>query len=83
LEELDACDALVVVHENEDPVSPELAFVVGFALARNLPVVWLGTPRNLPGVMRNVQFFATVDELWKQLSTFQDEADSRGLKEAA
>ncbi len=68
-EEIKDCEALVVIrgHEKEFPV--EVAFVVGWALARNLKVIWLGTPTELPAPFRKVRCVATLDEVRDELAS--------------
>jgi hypothetical protein len=72
LEELKSCDTLVVVHSQEKQLPPELAFTVGFASARNLKVMWLGSPIELPGCFAKIHFLATPDELRKHLQGEND-----------
>ena len=72
LEELKRCDTLVVVRGDDRDLPPGLAFLVGFAAARNLRVIWLGVPANLPGGLRTVQFVSTLDEFRKQFQHGSD-----------
>jgi hypothetical protein len=66
-EEMKLCDTLVVIRGREKELPLELAFTVGFATARNLKVIWLGSPINLPGCSRTIHFVATLDEFRKEL----------------
>jgi hypothetical protein len=67
LEEMRACDTLVVVRGPEKQLPLELGFTVGFAAARNLRVIWLGPPIDLPVCSRTIHCFATLDEFQKEL----------------
>ena len=67
LEEMKACDTLVVVREPDTELPPELAVLVGFAAARNLRVIWVGLPVDLLGHFTTLHLFATVDDLRKEL----------------
>jgi hypothetical protein len=67
LEEMKLCDTLVVVRGQEKELPLEVGFTVGFAVARNLKVIWLGSPINLPDCFGTIHFLATLDEFRKQL----------------
>ena len=67
LEEMKLCDALIVVRGQEKQIPAELAFTLGFAAARNLRVIWVGAPIELPVCFSAIRFFATPDEFRKQL----------------
>jgi len=44
VEELQACDLLVVVCGKSERITLELPMMAGFALARGLRVIWIGPP---------------------------------------
>jgi hypothetical protein len=77
LEEMRSCDTLVVVRGQEKPLPLELAFTVGLAVARNLRVIWVGSPVDLPVSLRTIRFFATLDELRRELLTESDPRQTR------
>jgi hypothetical protein len=77
LEEMKTCDTLVVVRGQEKELPLELAFLVGFAAARHLRVIWLGRPINLPGCQTTVHFVPTLEEFRKQLLRESDRRRTR------
>jgi hypothetical protein len=57
MERLQACDSLVVVCEASSSFTPELAIMVGFAIARGIPVFWIGSPmKSLEDFSASIQF---------------------------
>ncbi|HEX4772753.1 MAG TPA: hypothetical protein VH351_18110 [Bryobacteraceae bacterium] len=79
LEEMKSCDTLVVVRERDEQLPPELALFVGFALARNLRVIWVGLPINTLEHFASVRFFDTPDEFRHQLSRESDPRHAHDL----
>ena len=67
LEEMKLCDTLIVVCGQEKQMPAELAFTLGFAAARNLRVIWVGAPIELPVSFSTIRFFATPAEFRKHL----------------
>jgi hypothetical protein len=67
LEQLQTCDSLVVVCGNSDKATPELAMMAGFALARGVRVVWIGSPVQAMSDFRAVQQFNTAEDFRKQV----------------
>ena len=66
-EELQRCDSLVVVGGNSDKVTPELAMMAAFALARGLEVLWIGSPVRGLTDLGAVQHFNTAEDFRKQI----------------
>ena len=62
MEELRICDSLVVICGTRGEIPLQLAVVAGFALARGLHVVWIGSPAQILSDLRTVQHFRTVEE---------------------
>jgi len=84
VEELQACDLLVVVCGKSDGVIPEVSMMAGFALARGLRVIWIGP--YLPGLtdFRAVQQFDTAEEFRRHiLEEMYSQPASTGNKLAA
>lgn len=79
MEEMRSCDALVVVCMQEKTLPLELAFTLGFAAAHNLRVIWLGSPRDLPGSSATIDFHATFDEFHKELLLENDAAQTPAM----
>jgi hypothetical protein len=67
LAELQACDCLVVVSDENDKAALEVPLMVGFALAWGLEVVWIGS--SLQGVddLGGVTQFEKVEDFRSQL----------------
>jgi hypothetical protein len=59
VEQLQSCDSLVVICENKDRATPEIAMMAGVALARGLEVIWIGPPLGGLSTFRAVQQFNT------------------------
>jgi hypothetical protein len=67
VEQLQFCDALIVLCRPDDDHVAELAVMAGFALARGLKVVWIGPQvRSLSG-FQAVRHFNTADDYRKQI----------------
>ena len=62
MEELRICDSLVVICGTRGEIPLLLAVVAGFALARGLQVIWIGSPAQILSDFRTVQHFRTVEE---------------------
>ena len=62
MEELRICDSLVVIRGTSSEIPLQLAVVAGFALARGLQVIWIGSPTQILSDFRTVQHFRTVEE---------------------
>ena len=67
LEQIRQSDSLVVMAGDAGNVSPELAFLVGFALAKGLELIWVGKPCDMLAQFRSVRHFANVEQLRKYL----------------
>jgi hypothetical protein len=70
MEELQICDSLVVVCGTSGEIPLQLALTVGFALARGLQVIWIGSPAKILSDFRTVQHYRTVDEFATQVYNF-------------
>ena len=81
LEQLRNCDLLVVVGATNETIAPELAMMAGFALARGVPVCWIGPAIRALCDFRVVQRFNTAEEFRKQIiSRAGHEAASAGYR---
>ena len=68
VEQLQVCDSLVVVNGGKDTAVPEVSMMAGFALARGLRVIWIGTPVHGLSDFRAVQQFDTAEDFrWQVL----------------
>jgi hypothetical protein len=81
LEEMKVCDTLVVVRGPEKQLPFELALTLGFAAARNLRVIWLGSPVDLPDCSRTIHYLATLDEFQKRLLLENDPRQTRSTND--
>jgi hypothetical protein len=66
-EQLQVCDALVVLNGKGEETARELAIMTGFALARGLRVIWLGSPIQILSTFRAVEQFPTAEDFRKHL----------------
>jgi hypothetical protein len=67
VEQLQVCDALIVICGTFDNSVSELAMMAGFALARGLQVIWIGPQlRGLSGLPA-VKHFNSADDYRKQI----------------
>jgi hypothetical protein len=67
VEQLQACDWLVVVSGKSDNVVPEVSMMAGFALARGLEVVWIGPPVGGLTDFRAVRQYDSAEDFRRQL----------------
>jgi hypothetical protein len=67
LEQLQTCDLLVVVCGKSDRARSELAMMAGFALARGVRVIWIGSPVQSMSDFRAVQQFNTAEDFRRQV----------------
>ena len=67
LEQLQACDSLVVISGDSNNAAPEVPMMAGFALARGLRVIWIGTPVRGLSDFQSVRPFHTADDYLKQI----------------
>ena len=67
VEQLQACDSLVVICEKSDDAGMELAAMAGFALARGLRVIWIGRVVRALADLRAVQQFETAEEFRREV----------------
>ena len=62
MEELQICDSLAVICGTGGEIPLQLAVLAGFALARGLQVIWIGSLAQILSDFRTVQHFRTVEE---------------------
>jgi hypothetical protein len=67
VEQLQTCEALVVLSGKPEEGARELGFMVGFALACGLRVIWLGPPIPMLSAFRAVELFETAEDFRKHL----------------
>jgi hypothetical protein len=68
MEQLQNCDALVVTSGTVGRAAvPELAMMAGFALARGLRIVWIGSAIAGLSNLKAVQHFNTAEDFRKQI----------------
>ncbi len=67
LERLQVCDLLIVFGGKRDNAVLEVPMMAGFALARGLRIVWIGTPVCGLSDFGAVQQFDTADDFLKQI----------------
>ena len=67
VEQLYACDSLVVIRGKDDKAVPEMAMIAGLALARGLHVIWIGPPVGGLSAFRAVWQFNTAEDYRKQI----------------
>jgi hypothetical protein len=62
VEQLQACDSLVVICEKSNDAGMELAIMAGFARSRGLRVIWIGPVVRALAGFRAVQRFDSAQE---------------------
>jgi len=67
VEELQACDSLVVICGKDGRVEPSMALMAGLALARRLQVVWIGPSFGGLDVFGAVRRFSTAEDYAKEI----------------
>jgi len=67
VEQLQACESLVVICGKDDKGIPEVAMMAGLALARGLQVIWIGPHVGGPNAFRAVCHFNTAEDYRKQI----------------
>ncbi len=67
VEQLQACDLLVVVYGESEKVALEVPMMAGFALARGLQVVWVGPPVRGLADFGAVRQYATAEDFRRQI----------------
>ncbi len=67
LEQLQACDLLIVFRGKKENAVLEVPMMAGFALARGLRIAWIGTPVRGLSDFHRVQQFDTADDFLKQI----------------
>jgi len=67
VEQLNACDSLVVICGKDEKSAAEMAMMTGLAIARGLKVVWIGTRLGALNTFRAVWQFDTAEDYRKQV----------------
>ena len=67
VDQLQVCDSLVVICGKGDRAALELGMMAGFALARGLRVIWIGSPVAVLNDFRAVQQFNTPEDFRKDI----------------
>ena len=67
IEQLQACDLLVVICGTDAKAAPEMAMMAGLALALGLQIVWIGPPVGALTGFRAVWQFNTAEDYRKQI----------------
>jgi hypothetical protein len=65
---LQSCDSLIVVSGKAGQAMPELAMMAGFALARGLPVTWIGDAVDILGNFPAVRHFKDAEEFRRAIA---------------
>jgi hypothetical protein len=68
LEELNRCDALIVLCGEKYRTPLQIPLLAGHALARGLQVIWIGSSVRVASDRRNVAQFETVEEFCDSLA---------------
>jgi hypothetical protein len=68
LEELNRCDALIVLCGAKYRAPLQIPLLAGYALARGLQVIWIGSSVHVASDGRNVAQFETVEEFCDSLA---------------
>ena len=84
VEQLQACDSLVVICGKNDRATPELAMTAGLALARGLQVVWIGPSFEGLDAFRAVRKFNTAEDYEKVIlrQMYSEPASNRARRAA-
>jgi hypothetical protein len=67
-EELNRCDALIVLCGHTLKIPLQVPLLAGHALARGLQVIWIGSSVRVAGGHRNMAQFGTVEEFCESLT---------------
>jgi hypothetical protein len=67
MEQMTPFDTIVILWRAHEEIPAQLALTVGFAIARNLEVIWIGTPLEPLSQFRNVHCFASVEAFQRHL----------------
>jgi hypothetical protein len=68
LQELNRCDALIVLCGAKYRTPLQIPLLAGHALARGLQVIWIGSSVRIAGKRRNMAQFETVEEFCDSLA---------------
>lgn len=75
--QLQVCDSLVVICGKQEEATRELALMAGFALARGLRVIWLGSPVPILHGFWAVEQFSTAENFRRHILHQIDAAKGR------
>ena len=67
MEQMTPFDTLVISRRDQEEIPAQLGLTVGFAIARNLEVIWIGTPLEPLSQFRNVYCFPSVEAFQRHL----------------
>ena len=67
MERLQVCDSLAVICGSGEQFTPELATIAGFALARGLRVICIGSTPQVLKAFRNIQHFNTAEDFRQEI----------------
>ncbi len=67
MEQLRACDSLVILFGRGTQPSLELGVMLGYAVANGLRVIWIGPGSDMLGTFRAVERFETIEDLRKEI----------------
>jgi hypothetical protein len=68
LEELNKCDALIVLCGGKHKTPLQVPLLAGYALARGLQIIWIGSSVRVASDHRNLVQFHTVEEFCDSLA---------------
>jgi hypothetical protein len=77
MQQLHICDSLIVICGKRGEATIELAIIAGFALARGLRVIWIGSPLRILSNFSAVEQFNTAEDFRKQILDRMHSAESR------
>lgn len=77
MEQLQGCDSLIVICGKRGEATIELAIIAGFALARGLRVIWIGSPLPILNDFSAVEQFNTAEDFRRQILDRMHSAQSR------
>jgi hypothetical protein len=84
VEQLRACDLLVVICGKDSKAAPRMAMMAGLALARGLQIVWIGPSFEGLDAFRAVRKFNTAEDYEKEIlgQMYSEPASNRAQRAA-
>lgn len=67
VEQLEACDSLIVICGKDGKAAPSVAMMAGLAFARGLQVVWIGPSFGALNAFTGVRTFNTAEDYQKEV----------------